>query len=470
MTTYLQIVSTSGRRWLDRITLRPGDFAIVRTRSSISVRPRGSRPVVGSSKMYSSGSWTIAWASLTFCFMPVEYSATLRYRSSSTPTNWRTSCERLIAVSRPSPLTRPMYVTSPTPVMSGMRQSCSGMYPIRSRTGTPSAISCPRTFAVPVVGRTSPRRRRKKVVFPAPFGPTRPIAPSGIATLRSSTARTSPNTFVSPAVSMSTVVPSPCPLDLRRLRCARWRFWDSFLSAFPINQDEDNPHRRGRDQEQPIDETEGRPFGAVRVGLQPHLCHMGPIRVRVALHIISGLIREVGGLVGSARNAADPGKTPDRLIQLVRGEGPHLDRDVLPRQDLATPDGGDIGPILRTLRTASSCERGIHDQVRLKRRASILADLELECRDRGHGGACCYPHRRRERRRESEHHVGRVRGGRVRLNREVRPVLPDLRCASCERTRHVGGSHIRDREGAGQEAGRVRVDRDDRDWNASGED
>src|SRR5437867_1477864 len=106
----------------------------------------------------------------------------------------------------------------------------------------------------------------------------------------------------------------------------------------------------------------------------------------------------------------------------------------------------------------------------VKRRASILADLELECRGRGHGGACCYPHRRRERRRESEHHIGRVRGGRVRLNREVRPVLPDLRCASCERTRHVGGSHIRDREGAVQEAGRVRVDRDDRDWNASGED
>src|SRR5256885_4490631 len=119
---------------------------------------------------------------------------------------------------------------------------------------------------------------------------------------------------------------------------------------------------------------------------------MRPVRVRVALHIVSGLIREVGGLVRSAGDAADSGETPDRLIQLVRGEGPHLDRDTLPRQDLATPNGGDIGPILRALRTAGSCERGLHDQVRLKRRARTLADLELEWRDRGHGGACVYPH------------------------------------------------------------------------------
>src|SRR5205807_1457687 len=204
---------------------------------------------------------------------------------------------------------------------------------------------------VPVVGRTSPRRRRKRVVFPAPFGPTSPIAPSGIATLRSSTARTSPNTFVSPAVSMSTVVPSSRPPDRRRLRWGRWGFWDSSLSAFPIHEDDDDPHRRGRNEEQPVDETKGGPLGAERVGLQPHLCHMGPVRVRVALHIVSGLIREVGGLVRSTGDAADAGETPDRLIQLVRGEGSHLDRDALPRQDLATPDGGDIGPILRALRT-----------------------------------------------------------------------------------------------------------------------
>src|SRR5439155_26588378 len=118
--------------------------------------------------------------------------------------------------------------------------------------------------------------------------------------------------------SMSTVVPAPCPLDLRRLRCARWRFWDSFLSAFPINQDEDYPHRRGRDQEQPIDETKGRPFGAVRVGLQPHLCYMGPVRVRVALHIIFCLIREVGVIVGTAGYVAVTWDYSDRLVNISR--------------------------------------------------------------------------------------------------------------------------------------------------------
>src|SRR3989449_613432 len=101
-----------------------------------------------------------------------------------------------------------MYETRPTPVMSGMRQSCSGMYPIRSRTGTPSPMSRPRTFAVPAVGCNRLRRSRKNVVFPAPFGPTSPIAPSGIWIVRSSTARTSPKTFVSPAVSTSTFIPS----------------------------------------------------------------------------------------------------------------------------------------------------------------------------------------------------------------------------------------------------------------------
>src|SRR3989442_9366182 len=69
-------------------------------------------------------------------------------------------------------------------------------------------MSRPRTFAVPAVGCNRLSRSRKNVVFPAPFGPTSPIAPSGIFTVRSSTARTSPKTFVSPAVSTSTMVPS----------------------------------------------------------------------------------------------------------------------------------------------------------------------------------------------------------------------------------------------------------------------
>src|SRR2546428_12056217 len=69
-------------------------------------------------------------------------------------------------------------------------------------------MSRPRTFAVPAVGRNRLSSNRRNVVLPAPLGPTRPMAPSGILTVRSSTARTSPKTFVSPAVSTGTIIPS----------------------------------------------------------------------------------------------------------------------------------------------------------------------------------------------------------------------------------------------------------------------
>ena len=45
---------------------------IRRIRASMSSRPAGSRPLVGSSSSTSCGSCTSAWASLTRCFMPVE--------------------------------------------------------------------------------------------------------------------------------------------------------------------------------------------------------------------------------------------------------------------------------------------------------------------------------------------------------------------------------------------------------------
>src|SRR5512140_1046062 len=48
--------------------------------------------------------------------------------------------------------------------------------------------------ARPDVGRTSPRRDRRAVVLPAPFGPRKPVtAPPGASKLRPSTAFTVPN-------------------------------------------------------------------------------------------------------------------------------------------------------------------------------------------------------------------------------------------------------------------------------------
>ena len=40
-------------------------------------RPAGSRPLVGSSSSSTGGSWISACASLSRCFMPVEYSSSL---------------------------------------------------------------------------------------------------------------------------------------------------------------------------------------------------------------------------------------------------------------------------------------------------------------------------------------------------------------------------------------------------------
>src|SRR3989449_1477106 len=429
ITTYLQIVSTSGRRWLDRSTLRPGDFAIVRTRSSISVRPRGSRPVVGSSKMYSCGSWTIDCASLIFCFMPVEYSAILRYRSSSTPTNWRTSWERLIAVPRSSPLIRPMYETRPTPVMSGTRQSCSGMYPIRSRTGTPSPMSRPRTFALPAVGCSRLRSSRKNVVFPAPLGPTSPIAPSGIWTVRSSTARTSPKTFVSPAVSTSTFIPSFLVAFRGGRSARRCPSLDSSFAAAPKEDDQqENDGGRHRDDEEELTRAEtGRRTGAIRVRSETNLPRGRAVLIGDALHVESDIVREIGGLVAPARKACgNPGEPRQGLVELVCGERARVDRDVLEGEDVAMPRGGEVRLVLRAHRPAEGAERRgqLHMAGEIRRR--VLADLQIERWDGRHGCRRIDPEVRHELRRDDERHVGVICCGAVGLDRQVRLILPEF--------------------------------------------
>src|SRR5881628_1615745 len=185
-----------------------------------------------------------------------------------------------------------MYETSPTPVMSGTRQSCSGMYPIRSRTGTPSPMSRPRTFAVPTVGCNKPRRSRRNVVFPAPFGPTSPIAPSGILTVKSSTARTSPKTFVSPAVSTSTMVPSFLVAFRGGRSARRCPSLDSSFAAAPQEEDQQEDDCGGhRDDEEELNRAEtGRRACAIRVRSETHLPRGRTVLIRDALHIESDIV------------------------------------------------------------------------------------------------------------------------------------------------------------------------------------
>ena len=77
------------------------------TRASISSRPIGSRPAVGSSRSTSSGSATMAWASLVRWRMPVEKPATGRKRASSRPTRSSTSDARWRAARGGRPLSSP---------------------------------------------------------------------------------------------------------------------------------------------------------------------------------------------------------------------------------------------------------------------------------------------------------------------------------------------------------------------------
>ena len=60
MTTRPQVIETSGRMWVERMTVWLP--AKERMSSRVSMICFGSRPAVGSSRMSTSGLWRIAWA------------------------------------------------------------------------------------------------------------------------------------------------------------------------------------------------------------------------------------------------------------------------------------------------------------------------------------------------------------------------------------------------------------------------
>src|SRR2546425_4919957 len=304
------------------------------------------------------------------------------------------------------------------------------MDPIRSRTGTPSPMSRPRTFAVPAVGCNRLSRSRRNVVFPAPFGPTSPIAPSGILTVRSSTARTSPKTFVSPAVSMSTMIPS----FLVAFRGGReaWRcasLDSSFAAPRPDERQEERDRDGPRDNQPDLNHAEaGRRARAERIRPKAHLRRGGAVLVGYALHVESDVVREICGLVAATREThGNPRKIGQRLIEFVCGEGAAFDRYVIAGEYLPTPHRRDIRLVLRTHRPAEDAERGVHLGMRRQRSRRILADIEIERRDCRHGGRRIEAEVRDERRRyETECDIGMIRERATRLDGEVRLILPEF--------------------------------------------
>ena len=114
MTTWSHTRATSSRRWVARTTAMP-KVARRATRASISSRPDGSRPAVGSSRRTSLGSATMAWASLVRWRMPVENPPTGRNRASSSPTRSSTSDARWRAARTGSPPARRRWRPRPPP-------------------------------------------------------------------------------------------------------------------------------------------------------------------------------------------------------------------------------------------------------------------------------------------------------------------------------------------------------------------
>jgi hypothetical protein len=92
-------------------------------------------------------------------------------------------------------------------VSSGSEVSACGMTPMAWRTPSASVTtSCPPTSALPDVGGVSVVIMRISVVFPAPFGPSRPkISPVRTVKLTSFTATKSPNCFFSLVTSIALV-------------------------------------------------------------------------------------------------------------------------------------------------------------------------------------------------------------------------------------------------------------------------
>src|SRR3989454_215781 len=109
---------------------------------------------VGSSKRRTFGRSRTAHAMRTRCISPPERTSS-RFGRTALPRPTAAS-----ESSKPAPLLKPRK--SRTVIGTSVTTKFCGTYPIR--TG-------PDQLTVPVCG-TSPRRTRKRVVFPAPFGPT----------------------------------------------------------------------------------------------------------------------------------------------------------------------------------------------------------------------------------------------------------------------------------------------------------
>ena len=125
---------------------------------SISSRPCGSRPFVGSSSTTSSGECTSACASLTRWRMPVENVPISRRRSSSSPTWKSTSVARSTAMRRGRPRSSPRCTTRSRAVIQLGRHRARACSRCARRSSRPRAAASMPSSRAPCRRRARPGR------------------------------------------------------------------------------------------------------------------------------------------------------------------------------------------------------------------------------------------------------------------------------------------------------------------------
>ena len=171
--------------------------------------PSGSRPFVGSSSTSTCGSPSSAVASASRCRMPSEKPPAFRSAALPRPTRPSTSSARWSGTPIAAAYTRRWLRA----VRLGWKPSFSSTEPT-TRAGFPSCeCGRPLIVAVPAVGVTNPSSIRNVVVFPAPFGPRKPVTePGSTVKLRFCTAFTAPNCllrFCTTIRPLPSCIPSP---------------------------------------------------------------------------------------------------------------------------------------------------------------------------------------------------------------------------------------------------------------------
>ena len=219
------MTSTSERMWLETKIVRPPS-ARCRSRSRSQRTPAGSSPFAGSSRMSTSGSPSRRGRQRE----ALAHAERVPARRGAAR---RPGARRAEAPPRRAPPGMPASVASTRrwlrPERPGWNAVASRTAPTRRAGSSSSRNGRPRTVAEPELGRTRPSTARIVVVFPAPFGPRKPVTRAGSTrNERSSTASVSPNRLVSDSTSITATAshrPGACAgRRTRRRRCpARYR-------------------------------------------------------------------------------------------------------------------------------------------------------------------------------------------------------------------------------------------------------